>query len=148
MKRDELIKQLQDSVTNISDDGLKRLMIFASSLESSEAYNINTPAERVSEIKAEIEADRKHTEEMRQEREKIMRQREDEHETRYSREGILSEIGKSKCYTLVAKGARYHDNFEEILKYISETNMYDNALDFFTFGCIVGAKETKARLKK
>lgn len=142
--REKLLQSITEALQELNTDALQLIdNLFIQPIKGSERYSINTPEERLEELKA---ASAKYKEEQAA---KQAERAAFNAVPLYERNETMKLIGYSHYNTFVAPSAEYGGGFCDIIqayKY-DKIRLFDAGLDFFIYGMICGIKEQRKRGK-
>lgn len=146
--REKLLQSITEALQELNTDALQLIdSCFIQTIKGSERYSINTPEERLEELKAAAAAKDKAYKE-----EQAAKQAEREAFRAvflYDRNDTMKMLGRTSYWTFAAPHGDYNKGFEDIMqahKYC--TSLYDIAIDVFGYGMICGIKEQRKRGKR
>lgn len=135
--REKLLQSITEALQELNTDALQLIdSLFIQPIKGSERYSINTPEERLEELKEEQAA-------------KQAERAAFNAVPLYERNETMKLIGYSHYCTFAAHGAEYGGGFYDIIqahKY-DKIRLSDVGLDFFIYGMICGIKEQRKRGK-
>lgn len=149
--REKLLQSITEALQELNTDALQLIdRLFIQTIKGSERYSINTPEERLEELKATSAKDKAYKEEQ------AAKQQTDRATFNtvplYDRNETMKLIGYSHYSTFVAPSAEYGGGFCDIIqayKYdCCSKSLFSIGLDFFIYGMICGIKEQRKRAKR
>lgn len=148
--REKLLQSITEALQELNTDALQLIdRLFIQTIKGSERYSINTPDERLEELKAASAKDKAYKEEQAA--------KQTDRATfnavpLYDRNETMKLIGYSHYSAFVAPSAEYGGGFCDIIqayKYdCCSRSLFDAGLDFFIYGMICGIKEQRKRANK
>lgn len=145
--REKLLQSITEALQELNTDALQLIdNLFIQPIKGSERYSINTPEERLEELKA---ASAKKDKAYKEERAAKQAERAAFNAVPlYERNETMKLIGHSHYSTFIAPSAEYGGGFCDIIQaYKYDKSLFDAGLDFFIYGMICGIKEQRKRGK-
>lgn len=141
--REKLLQSITEALQELNTDALQLIdNLFIQPIKGSEGYSINTPEERLEELKAASAKKDKAYKEEQAERAAFNAV------PLYERNETMKLIGYSHYSTFVAPSGEYGGGFCDIIQaYKYDNSLFDAGLDFFIYGMICGIKEQRKRGK-
>lgn len=149
-KREKLLQSITEALQELNTDALQLIdSLFIKPIKGSERYSINTPEERLEELKAASAKDKAYKEEQaakQAERAALNAV------PLYERNETMKLIGHSLYSAFAAPSGEYGGGFCDIIQAHKYACCYnspvDIGLDFFIYGMICGIKEQRKRANK
>lgn len=145
MNRVEALKKVEELMHDMNNDGLVFMYQLAESIRENEKYNINTPLERIEQIKETGAKNRAIEEEAR--RAAIEERRTFESTFIYDRNDTMKLLGKQETYFFLGLDTEPGQQFNEIKEAHRYDFNYNLALDAFSLGIIWGKRTERAKRK-
>lgn len=147
--REKLLQSITEALQELNTDALQLInSLFIQPIKGSERYSINTPEERLEELKAASAKDKAYKEEQAA---KQADRTAFNAVSLYDRNETMKLIGYSHYTTFAAPSGKYGGGFFDIVqahKYdCYSKSLVDAGLDFFIYGMICGIKEQRKRGK-
>lgn len=147
--REKLLQSITEALQELNTDALQLIdNLFIQPIKGSERYSINTPEERLEELKAASAKDKAYKEEQAA---KQAERAAFNAAHLYERNETMKLIGYSHYITFAAPSAEYGGGFCDIIQAhkndCCSRSLADTGLDFFIYGMICGIKEQRKRGK-